>query len=402
MHLLTTDASFSFSRHLLRSHRRNATNKTGMRRWNIVHKWSSLVCTGFILVLCVSGLPLIFRHEIDSVVYGEKTPRELPPDTPAAPLKKVLESGLAVVPDGAVRFLVWDRDDSNVIVLSLAKGEGEAQRVRDVRIDARTAEVLDIPDVRGRVTFLILRLHTELFTGETGKLLLGGMGLLLVIATVSGVVLYGPSMTRLRFAEIRTERRTRIRWLDWHNLIGIATVAWVGMVAVTGVLNAVGDLLIDAWRSTELADMLRAHDAGGPATSFTPLEDIMQTARERFPAMQPAFLAFPGSPLAGPAHYMVFLRGDTALTSRLLQPVLVSAADASLADARSLPWYMTALLLAVPLHFGNYGGLPLKIVWVLLDLLTILILVSGLVLWFGRWRSRKHRSAPLEEARSRE
>jgi len=37
-----------------------------------------------------------------------------------------------------------------------------------------------------------------------------------------------------------------------------------------------------------------------------------------------------------------------------------------------------------PLHFGDYGGLPLKILWALLDLLAIAVLVSGIYLWFAR------------------
>lgn len=37
-----------------------------------------------------------------------------------------------------------------------------------------------------------------------------------------------------------------------------------------------------------------------------------------------------------------------------------------------------------PLHFGNYGGMPLKILWALLDLLAILVLASGLYLWLER------------------
>jgi uncharacterized iron-regulated membrane protein len=37
-----------------------------------------------------------------------------------------------------------------------------------------------------------------------------------------------------------------------------------------------------------------------------------------------------------------------------------------------------------PLHFGDYGGLPLKIIWALFDLVTIVILGSGLYLWLSR------------------
>ena len=82
--------------------------------------------------------------------------------------------------------------------------------------------------------------------------------------------------------------------------------------------------------------------------------------------------------------------------SRLAGAVLVEAATGHVAGVRALPWYMKGLFLAQPLHFGDYGGLPLKVIWALLDLLTIWVLGSGLYLWFGRRSGR--RTVPLTEA----
>ena len=46
------------------------------------------------------------------------------------------------------------------------------------------------------------------------------------------------------------------------------------------------------------------------------------------------------------------------------------------------------LLASQPLHFGDYGGLALKILWALLDIATIVILGSGLYLWLGKGRRK--------------
>ena len=48
---------------------------------------------------------------------------------------------------------------------------------------------------------------------------------------------------------------------------------------------------------------------------------------------------------------------------------------------------MSAMYLSQPLHFGDYAGLPLKILWALLDVVAIVVLVSGLYLWLGRRRA---------------
>mgnify|MGYP003784370703 CR=1 FL=1 len=42
-----------------------------IRKWSWVHKWSSLTCTVFLLMLCITGLPLVFHHEINGLLYDE-------------------------------------------------------------------------------------------------------------------------------------------------------------------------------------------------------------------------------------------------------------------------------------------------------------------------------------------
>ena len=78
------------------------------------------------------------------------------------------------------------------------------------------------------------------------------------------------------------------------------------------------------------------------------------------------------------------MRGRTALTARLMKPVLVDAITGEVSASREPPWTMNALLLSQPLHFGDYGGVPLQWLWATLDVLTIIVLGSGLYLWFGK------------------
>ena len=103
--------------------------------------------------------------------------------------------------------------------------------------------------------------------------------------------------------------------------------------------------------------------------------------------MQVGFIAFPGTPFATPHHYGVFMHGDAALTSRLYLPVLIDAQTGALSASRSLPWYLSALLVSQPLHFGDYGGPALKLLWALLDIGTMVVLVTGLYLWVKRGRA---------------
>jgi uncharacterized iron-regulated membrane protein len=79
----------------------------------------------------------------------------------------------------------------------------------------------------------MFHLHVDLYAGRWGKLFLGLMGLLLV-ASISGVALYGPFMRKLDFGDVRRERGRRLKWLDRHNLLGIVTLVWALVVGAGG------------------------------------------------------------------------------------------------------------------------------------------------------------------------
>jgi len=358
-----------------------------LRRWSWIHKWSSLICTLFLLMLCVTGLPLIFHEEIDELLHEQVATARVPEGTPKANLDRALTNALARFPGEAPHFLVWDRDDPNALLVSIGKTlDADPSKNRFARVDAHTGEFLDAPDVTGRFTYIMLKLHTDMFAGLPGKLFLGLMGILFCVAIVSGVVVYAPSMRKLKFGAYRGGRPRVVRWLDIHNLAGIILIVWTFVVGFTGVINTWADLVIKIWQYGQLAEMTAQYRDRPLPQRLSSLQSAVDVAAKAAPDMRPAFVAFPGTIFSSKSHYAVFMKGSTPLTARLLKPTLVDAETGTFTDSRDLPWYVSTLLISQPLHFGDYGGMPLKIIWAILDLLTIAILVTGLYLWLARRR----------------
>jgi uncharacterized iron-regulated membrane protein len=185
---------------------------------------------------------------------------------------------------------------------------------------------------------------------------------------------------------VRRQSSSKVKWLDLHNLLGAVTIVWVLVVGATGVINTWADLVLQLWRFDQLAEMVAPYQGKPPVEHFASLEKSLATAHAAAPGMTPSFVAFPGTLFSSNHHYMIAMHGDTPITERLIQPVLVDAETTDLTDTRQMPWYVTALLVSQPLHFGDYGGLPLKIIWALLDLIAIFILGSGLYLWLAKYR----------------
>jgi uncharacterized iron-regulated membrane protein len=360
--------------------------------WYFVHKWSSLVCTAFLLLLCLTGLPLIFHHEIDELTGAAQLP-PMPAGARPVSVDRIVETARAQRRGEAIQFVFWDADEPAKVGVSMAATPMATENIHALTFDGGTGKIVQAEKADEGVMYVILKLHTDLFAGLPGKLFLGLMGLLFVAAIVSGVVLYGPFMRKLDFGTVRRAKSARVKWLDRHNLLGIVTVAWVLVVGTTGVVNTWADLVIKLWQFDQLGEMVAPYKDKPAlrAEEFGSLQAALEAGQRAAPGMTPAFVGFPGTEFSSQHHFAVFMRGTTPLTARLLKPALVDARSSQLTDSRALPWYMSVLLVSQPLHFGDYGGLPLKIIWALLDVATIVVLGSGLYLWLAR------RQRPLDQ-----
>lgn len=352
-----------------------------LKSWCFVHKWTSLICTLFMLMLCLTGLPLIFHHEIDHLLGTTVEPPDLPTGTPEVPLDDILAKAKEMRPGDVVQYIARLPDEPDMWFINMAEDIKANEPTAIQGFDARTGEWLyDYPHDEGIMAF-ILTLHIDMFAGLPGMLFLGFMGLLLVVSLISGTVIYGPFMRKLDFGTVRRKRTRSTYWLDIHNLLGIVTLAWFLIVGGTGVINTLARPILGLWQMTSLAEMTKVEGERPDSDELFPVAAVPQRALEVSPEKEFAFIAMPGTPFAGESHYIVFVRGTEPFSQRLIEPVPVDVMTGEAVGGQGMPWYVTTLLVSQPLHFGDYGGMPLKILWTVLDILTIIVLGSGLYLW---------------------
>jgi uncharacterized iron-regulated membrane protein len=379
------------------------SRRRALKRWHWVHTWSSLICTAFLLLICLTGLPLVFSDEIDQWLEPH-TYVSLPANAPRASLDRLAAIGHRMYPDQVIDSFFIDDDEPQVylwMVPSFEALKANPKVMHAIRFDARTGQVLETSKslAEQQHTFMgvMLTLHTELFAGLPGELFLALMAALFVAAIVSGVVLYGPFMKKLDFGTVRTGRGSRLKWLDLHNVLGIVALAWTLVVGLTGVMNELSVPLFGLWEQTDVQRILSQwKDAPDiPVAALSSPQAAYETAQRAVPGNVVTGLVYP-RPMAignsaGPSQYLLWSHGNSHLRERLFDPILVNARTGELTLVATMPWYLRALEVSRPLHFGDYGGLPLKILWALLDLITIVILVSGLYLWIARRRLRAER-----------
>lgn len=370
----------------------NAPHATGRRgRWYPValwlHRWCGLVATPFFLVLCLTGSVLVFHVEVDRFL-GDIPPAAAEPARPLG-LAALAAAGQRQAPGQVVRYVGFTPGDPDRAMVGVsAPNEHALEKTRPLLLARGDGRPLAFSDPEATFTGVLLKLHREWFAGVPGELFGGLVALLVLVALVTGCLVYSPFGRRFAFGAVRRGRGARIVQLDLHNLVGVVVLGWAAVVAVTGVCLGLGSIALLLWQGTELKAMAGGapNDSGAAPSAAVSVDVASAAARAARPDRDLQFAIFPGTDLSSPRHYTFLMYGRAPYNERLFDVVLVDAATGRLAAARPLPGYLQAVALSGPLHFGDYGGLPLKLLWVASAWGALFVTGNGAWLWWARRR----------------
>lgn len=379
-------------------------NASGPSRWfrfNLwLHRWTSLVATVPFLILCLTGTVLIFHHEIDEAL-GVVPSVERVDAAAAQPLAKAVDRVLAKFPDERVLSVGLDPKEHPGVLL-LVTAPNQATSFNDARLryaQIATAELTDEDSLDAGKTFtgFLLDLHARWFLGPLGELIGALIALLVLVSLLSGLVVYAPYVKRIAFGVLRRGRGARLLQIDLHNFVGALVLGWAFVVTVTGFLLGFGSIAQLVWQQTELSALKRQY-AGAPVDARRPPVDVDRVHAATTAALPHGWhvvsMIFPNTDFSTERHYTVLVAGE-GLDERLFRAALVDAGSGEVSTLVQLPWYLKAIFLAQPLHFGDYGGLALKLLWTACTWLTLFITANGAWLWWDRRRKRR-RGAPAE------
>src|SRR5262245_28997094 len=134
-------------------------NTRRIKTWTWLHKWTSLVCTVFMLLLCLTGLPLIFHHEIGHLLGTEAEPAEMAADAPRVSLDQVMRTALARHPGKGGMFVSQEEDDDRVWYVTLSDTPTSNDKLKQVAVDARTGVALAEPQLDRGFMYVMRSLH---------------------------------------------------------------------------------------------------------------------------------------------------------------------------------------------------------------------------------------------------
>lgn len=339
------------------------------------HRICGLIVSANVALFSVTGVILIFHDEINAALG-------VLPQSGASgyevSLARAIELARETAPADLPVYVSRDPEQRHIAFVGLQHQGNDLQGAKAVAVDLSRGAVVQNFAFEDTFTGVVWKLHAQLMMGPVGALLVGLIGLAFLFSLLSGVVLYGPMMKRFAFGLLRRERQSRTLGADVHKLIGAATFGWNAAVVLTGVLLSLGSLLLQFYATHELAALAAPYQDEQVVTDYSTVDRAISQAERTSHGRELQFVALPGSSLSSPRHYAVLLHGTSGVDKRMLTLALVDARQPEQVHHEQFPWYLRALLLSEPLHFGDYGGMPLKIVWAVFALLSLALAGSGI------------------------
>ncbi len=240
---------------------------------------------------------------------------------------------------------------------------------------------------------------------EQAMPIMGAIALLYAIAIVSGVVALLPSLVKDLFA-LRFGHNVKRMWLDVHNLLGVFSLPFHLIMALTSVVFAFHDQFYDLQAKAFPAFHADAQAAPGPAPTGQPLPpaEIVRRVKAAAPGFEPVAMTY-GRSRDGVATLRV--RGTDpryGLRSPTAGIVSVDPYSGRLVGTDYMPGmqdgWSAAITSFFALHFGNFGGPAVRWAYFFLGLAGAALFYTGNLLWVESRRKRERKAGAVSQTRS--
>ncbi len=251
--------------------------------------------------------------------------------------------------------------------------------------------------------------HADLHLGRPiGLILTGFLGLTLLVSTATGLFIH-----RQFFKELFTFRRKKpldVIINDGHKIMGIWGSLFHAVIGFTGAFLGLATVILlpaAAFVSfggdqDKLIEKFTAIPEPAISEQFqaTDINIILHDAQTRYPKAKIVDLTIMAHNDANAEVYMRLIGGEQ-VASQLLKYHGSGEFVKSMSSFGDIPGASIKVLeLLFPLHFGNFAGLFVKLIWVFLGLTTALLPLSGMMMWLSK-RSRGNNPTLSQQAYQR-
>ncbi|MCG8316224.1 MAG: PepSY domain-containing protein [Pseudomonadales bacterium] len=353
-------------------------SNSAVRQALLSHGTMGVALGAIIYLICLTGTIAVLKHDIErwqqpdveeSLEYSpQKISRAV--DQYLSGNETTADSFYVVLPTEALpRMQVSERDKAWYI-----KQDGS----------------LGAAPLGGWLDFL-LDMHTQLHLGKpVGILIVSSFGALLLGILISGIIAH-PKILREAF-RLRTAGSARLEQVDRHNRLSVLGLPFHILIAMSGAFFGLVSFIAifatsDLYKSNQKALLNGAYGieamVQNPRIETPNVEAALEHLTYYEPTATPIFLAFHQLGQEQPFFEIVATRpGHLGYTERYqyhTQGTFIN--HQALSDA---PWSNQLADSLYRLHFGQFGGLFVKLGFLMLGMALTIVSVTGINIWFLR------------------
>lgn len=352
-----------------------------------LHTWGGLTAGLFIAVVCLTGSVIVFRSEIELA----SSPHDASVGPPVG-LDAIVRQVNYAIPGARVRRVRFPANAGEPFVVQIdADGKQES-----VVCEASTGRVMG--KLNTAFVSWLIDLHRNLLVGKTGRKAVGVVGIFLFTLAASGMVLWLLGARKWKsWVSVRPQGSSRRFHFELHRASGLWSFAFLTLVSFTGI----GLVYTDTFRSAIQTVAPGPPPVKAPKVSkaaskqLRTLDEYLRAGAAAMPDATPTELRLPEGE-KGPIDLRLRRAGDLSPDGNHVYLEASTGKVLAVSILAKQPLATRIFAAFSPLHYGEFGGVPVKSVWALFGLMPSILLVTGFMTWW-RPRQRKKPSAAQED-----
>ncbi len=343
-----------------------------------MHAWAGLITGLALFLVCLSGVFTVFRTELDLWAHPgwAKYAGNSAGDFPVNAAFRTIDTAYP----GSVVEDIFLPTPTMPVALAYVKPKAAADKMRlKLALHPQTAEIIEVD--QSQIGSFFRRLHVFLFWMP--RWVIGALGVVMLALLISGLLIHPKIFKEWR--TLRSGRSLRLFLTDLHKLIGLWGMVFYLVWAFTGAWLGLKPVVQASQRALVSPRIqMPTQVASKPAQNLLP-EVLVQQARAAFPELNILRLSFNQWHTSEAKLRLSGKLPDTWLSA----DVVVWGQDGRVSkkfDPRSTDAFSKFEAWLKPLHFGNFAGLGLKVLYALMGVAASLLTLTGTLLWFERVR----------------
>lgn len=385
-----------------------------VRVYKDVHTWVGIISGLALFIAFYAGAITMFETPLER---WATPPAMLAPPPPLAAAQQLIDATLAAHPEAARNYQIvvatGPEQPARMTWRVRQPGEGRGDGTSYAAGFSADGSLQVVQQQPAKVAQLIDVLHQQIglpFAHGISMPIMGAIALMYALALVSGVIILLPTFVQDLFA-LRLGKNLKRMWLDVHNVLGVLSLPFHLIMALTSVVFAFHDQIYDAQNKVSYAGTLNQMFAIGepahaaPPAGTRPLTPAELVARIQSQAPGFAVAAMTFSNREGALEVRVSgsdpRYGHRAPTSGFagVDPYSGEIVSRNFLPGHQDNWSAT-LTGFFTLHFGSFGGNPIRWGYFLLGLAGAFLFYSGNLLWIESRRRLERRGAVVIQKRS--